>query len=183
MFIIRSLNRLLDKIFFAALLLLGMQIPNFVMQYQQTLAAHFHEAQQQLQQYQTVADRFYRGDLGKLLAVHRTNDVEAIRAEAEILDRLLQRNAYLRQQINALSDKQLHQQMLHFLKQPDLAIAEEVYRNYRPVVPLNAEALITGVTLAIVLNMAVHIALALVMRCFTPDGGKPNRSNTLEDSI
>lgn len=182
MFIIRSLSQLLDKIFFAALLLLGMQIPNFVMQYQQTIAAHFQEAQQQLEQYQTIADRFYRGDLEKLLAVHQSNYVEAISAEAGILERLIQRNAYLRQQLKALSDKQLHQQLLHLLKQPDLAIAEEVYQSYRLTVPLNSEALITGLVLALALNIAVHITLALAMHFFIPTGNKRSHSDRLKDS-
>ncbi len=164
MLLFRPLLLLLDKLLFAGLLLLGMQIPGFVMQYQQTLAAHYREAQQQLQQYQAVADRYYAGSLTQLLTVHRRNSVAAIRAEAEILERLLKRNAYLKWQLSAISNKHLYQQLLHLVKRPDWIIAEEVLHSYYPSVPLNAEALAAGLTLALVTNFAGHIVLFAVAR-------------------
>lgn len=168
MFLFRSLLQLLDKLLFAALLVLGMQIPALVMQYQQILAAHYREAQQQLQQYQTLADRYYDGDFEQLLEVHRSNNVAAIRAEADILERLLQRNIYLKSQLNALMNKHLYQQLLHLMKQPDLAIAEEVYQGYNPTVPLTSDALIAGLTLAMIMNIALHIVLFVILRIMRP---------------
>ncbi|WP_031433670.1 DUF2937 family protein [Methylomarinum vadi] len=168
MFLFRSLLQLLDKLLFAALLVMGMQIPALVLQYQQILAAHYREAQQQLQQYQTLADRYYGGDLEQLLDVHRSNNVAAIRAEADILERLLQRNIYLKSQLNALTNKHLYQQLLHLMKHPDLAIAEEVYRGYNPSVPLTSDALIAGLTLAMIMNVALHIVLFVISRIMGP---------------
>ncbi|WP_305906801.1 DUF2937 family protein [Methylomarinum sp. Ch1-1] len=164
MLLSQSLKSLLDKLFFAGILLLGMQLPNFVMQYQQNLAARYDESQKQIRPYQQLANRFYAGDIGQLLTAHRHNGVAAIRAEAGILAASIERNDYLHRQLNALQNKPLHRQILRLATDLDFEIAEQVMANYAATIPLNAEALSAGLTLALAFNIAVHLLISALRR-------------------
>ncbi|MBW2674963.1 MAG: DUF2937 family protein, partial [Deltaproteobacteria bacterium] len=46
-----------------AALLFGIQIPNFVDQYEKRLDAHFIEVENNLRGYQEIADRYYDGSV------------------------------------------------------------------------------------------------------------------------
>ena len=135
-------------------------------QYQQSVDAHYNESSNQLQQYQEIADRFYAGDMSQLLAAHQRNVVAAIRAEAEILTDLIQRSDYLRQELNALQNKQLLEQLLHLLNHFDFDIADEVLNSYSISLPLNLEAIVVGLSLAFACNIAVHVVLAILLHWF-----------------
>ncbi|MCF7972022.1 MAG: DUF2937 family protein [Methylococcaceae bacterium] len=166
MFIAQSLKNLLDKLFFAGCLLLGIQIPNFIIQYQQNISAHYQESVSQLQQYQFIADRFYAGDMHELLLAHRMNTVAAIRAEAQVIADLIQRNEYLQQELSALQDRSLVQQLLHLTKHLDFKLANEVLFNYSMSVPLNSDAIVIGLVLAFLCSIALHLVLASLFFLF-----------------
>ncbi len=166
MFIVRGLKNLLDKLFFASCLLLGIQIPNFIIQYQQNISAHYQEVASQLQQYQFIADRFYAGNIQELLLGHRTNAVAAIRAEAQVISDLIQRNEYLQREVSALQEKGLVAQLLHLAEHLDVKLANEVLLNYSISVPLNSEAIIVGLVLAFLASIAVHILFAALLFLF-----------------
>lgn len=165
MLLIRSLTKLLDKLLFAFALLTGAQAPGFMLQYQQTLGAHFQEARQQLDKYQQIADHFYAGDIAHLLQAHQFNSVAAIRAEANLIDELMQRTDYLQQQLNALSNQALIGQILHVIQNPDIEIINETLNHYTLIVPLTGDALIAGLCLAMVINVALYLLLFVFGRC------------------
>lgn len=166
MFIAQSLKNLLDKLFFAGCLLLGIQIPNFIIQYQQNISAHYQEAVSQLQQYQFIADRYYAGNMHELLLGHKTNGVAAIRAEAQVISDLIQRNEYLQQELSALQDRALVQQFLHLAEHLDFNIANEVWLNYSISVPLNSDAIVVGLVLAFLCSIVVHLLFVLLLFLF-----------------
>lgn len=174
MFIAQSLKNLLDKLFFAGCLLLGVQVPNFIIQYQQNISAHYQEAVSQLQQYQFIADRFYAGNMQELLLGHRTNAVAAIRAEAQVISGLIQRNEYLQQEVSALQDRSLVQQLLHLAEHLDVKLANEVLLNYSISVPLNSEAIVVGLVLAFLASIVVYLLFAAVLFLFRSKEPKSN---------
>jgi len=174
MFIAQSLKNLLDKLFFAGCLLLGIQVPNFIIQYQQNITAHYQEAVSQLQQYQFIADRFYAGNMQELLLGHRTNAVAAIRAEAQIIADLIQRNEYLQQEVSALQDRGLVQQLLHLAEHLDVKLANEVLLNYSISVPLNSDAIVVGLVLAFLASIVVHLLFAALLLLFRSKEPKSN---------
>ncbi|MDT8424396.1 MAG: DUF2937 family protein [Methyloprofundus sp.] len=166
MSIVHSLKTLLDKLFFAGSLLLGIQIPNFIIQYQQNISAHYQESVSQLQQYQLIADRFYAGDMRALLLGHKTNALAAIRAEAQLIVDLMQRHDYLQQELSALQDRSLVQQLLHLAKQLDFKLANEVLLNYSMSVPLNLDAIVIGLILAFLASIIVHLLFTILLFLF-----------------
>lgn len=164
MFLLRRLTSLVDKLVFSGLLLARMQLPNFVLQYQQVVTSHFIEIKNQLHQYQRIADRYYNGDIQALVQEHRQNTVTAIRAEAGIINQLAQRHEYLLQQVTELKNKPLYKQLWFLSSQTDSEMIREVLNGYIWTVPLTPQAIISGLTLALALNMAIYLCLAVVMQ-------------------
>jgi len=164
MLITRSLNNLLDKLLFAGVLLLGVQLPNFVLQYQQNVNAHYQEVSDQLLQYQVIADRFYTGDMAQLLQAHQQNSVAAIRAEANIISGLMNRYTYLQAQLDGLQNKDLLDKLASLSGQLDMEIAEEVLDHYILAFPLDLSAIYMGVALALIVSIIVQLFFGLVFR-------------------
>jgi len=162
MLITRSLKSLLDKLFFAGVLLLGIQVPNFVLQYQQSMSAHYQEVSHQLLQYQAIADRFYAGDMEQLLHTHQQNSVAAIRAEAKIIADLMERYVYLQAQLDGLQNKDLLDKLGNLSGQLDADIAKEVLNHYILAFPLDLQAIYIGVVLALVASVTVQIFFSLI---------------------
>lgn len=162
MFLLRGLTGLAEKLVFSALLLLGMQLPNFILQYQQVVTAHLVEAENQLRQYQAIADRFYSGNIQNLVREHRHNPATAIRAEAGIINRLMRRRDYLQKQVTELKNKQFFKQIWLFSKQVDAEMTREVLNGYIWTVPLTSDAIISGLTLALSMNLSIYLMLGTV---------------------
>lgn len=173
MFLIRSLTNLLDKLLFAVALLTGAQAPGFILQYQQILGAHFQEVHQQLAKYQQIADHFYAGDITQLLRAHQINEIPAIRAEASLIGDLIQRTDYLQQQLSALSNQPLHEQLLHMVQQPDIEIIHETVDNYTLIVPLTIDALTAGLCLALAINILLYLLFFVFGRVCIAIGHAP----------
>ena len=172
MLITRSLKNLLDKLFFAGVLLLGIQLPNFVLQYQQSINAHYQEVSDQLLQYQAIADRFYTGDMEQLLQTHQQNAVPAIRAEAKIIADLMDRYAYLQELLYGLQNESLVDKVGSLSGQLDADIAEEVLNHYILAFPLDLQAIYIGVVLALVASVIVQLFFGLVFSLLGKMTGK-----------
>ncbi len=82
------LQRYSLKVTFALTLLLGLQIPHFLVLYETRLDAHYQESTLQLKQYQKLADLLFVGDLNALVNAHKSSDIALFRAETEILEEL-----------------------------------------------------------------------------------------------
>lgn len=145
---------------------MGIQLPNFIQQYQQSLTAHYQESNRQLQKYQEIADQFYAGNIERLLSAHKQNTMAAIRAEADIISELIVRSNYLQQQLNALQQKPLLDSLIHLTQYIDPEITDEVLQNYTLSFPLNSQAILIGLTLALIGSFTIHILLALLGALF-----------------
>ena len=58
-------------------LLIGLQIPNFVDQYQKRVDAHLREVSVNLQPFQDIATKYFDGDMNKLIELHRNSGEKA----------------------------------------------------------------------------------------------------------
>ena len=77
------------KLVFAVTLLLGIQIPSFLQQYEHRVDAHYQEAKRQLNQLQIIADLYFSGDLQALLTQHQNSDIALFRTEASLIENSL----------------------------------------------------------------------------------------------
>jgi hypothetical protein len=72
-------------------LLLGLQVPNFVDQYQKRVDAHLREVTVNLQPFQAIADIYLAGYIDKLIALHRGSVDKPFQEEGSALELMVQR--------------------------------------------------------------------------------------------
>jgi hypothetical protein len=141
-------------------LLLGIQIPNFVDQYQKRLDAHLQEVVNNLKGFQEVADREFGGSLEALIRKHKESDDATFRAEAEPIETMYLRQVHFRSQHDALQVS-LPQQAWFLALHGDPQLLQETWSSYSFAVPLNSLALLSGFGLVAGLLLLVEVVAAL----------------------
>ncbi|MBI5007696.1 MAG: DUF2937 family protein [Nitrosomonadales bacterium] len=141
-------------------LLVGLQVPNFVDQYQKRVDAHLREVSVNLQPFQDIAGKFFGGDMAKLIELHRNSAEKPFQEEGAAIEKMLQRKLRFEADLAALQTS-LPQQALHVLLHGDQEILDEALGQYSYAVPLNQDALIFGAGAAALILLAVELLLAL----------------------
>jgi hypothetical protein len=143
------INNIIDRCFFTAAFILGVQLPEFIKQYLQRLAGHLDEAQAQLAQFQQIAQQHFDGSLVTMISRYKSNTESSIISTGELIERLVARAQYLQLHFEQISTvdyiNQLYQMFLHF----DAQIAQATLVQFSMAIPLKTDALLTGATIAI----------------------------------
>ena len=125
----------------------GVQIPNFLTQYQQRLDAQYSEAMVYYRQYQQIATEHFGGDVQRLIDHHRNSSDRAIRDSAEPIQTLVTRITRFRAQQQGLQAGYLGQ-LWFIATQSDEELRESTWRMYSYNVPFTQQALLTGLLFA-----------------------------------
>lgn len=141
----------------------GVQIPNFLTQYQQRLDAQYSEAMVYYRQYQDIATAHFGGDVQRLIDHHRSSPDAAIRDSAEPIQTLVNRIARFQSQQRGLQTGYLGQ--LWFLaSQADSELRDSTWRMYSYNVPFTQQALITGLLFALLVVVMLDALLSGMTR-------------------
>ncbi len=124
-------------------LLLGIQIPTFVNQFQQRLDAHYQEIITDLKGYRDIADRDFGGSMESLIRRHKESTDMVFRDEATPIEAMYLRYLHLDGQRNAMQTS-LPRQLWFLIQHGDHDLLRETYANYSFSVPLDATAIYTG---------------------------------------
>lgn len=143
-------------------LLLGLQVPSFVDQYQKRVDAHLREVIINLQPFIDIATKYFDGDMEKLLALHRDSEALPFKEEGKAIEQMLQRKAHLETELAALRTD-LPQQALHVLLHGDAQLRAEALAQYSYTVPLDAAALSFGAGVALAVLLIAEL-LFLILR-------------------
>ncbi len=151
-------------IVFAAGLLAGIQLPNFVDQYEKRVDAHFVEASEDLSGFQKIADLFHNGDIQALIEKHDQSRDPTFKAEALPIKKIYDRKVRFEKEIEALHTSFVGK-VVHIVTAGDMAIINETYSNYSANLPLNVNAigsgLLTAVTLCVMFEVGVVVLKAM----------------------
>ncbi len=142
-------------------LLIGLQVPNFVDQYQKRVDAHLREVTVNLQPFQDIANKYFNGDLGKLIELHRNSDLKPFQEEGAAIQKMVERKLRFEADLAALQTN-LPLKVLHVLLRGDREMRDEALGQYSYTVPLNQDALIFGAGAALVILLLMELLLALV---------------------
>jgi hypothetical protein len=135
---------LFDRLLFAVGFIVLMQLPNFVDHYTQRMGG-FHAAMRtQLNEYQLLADRNYRGELDALISDFRASSQPAVARTGEQIDTLRHREAELGEGLVVLEGGVFLRKLAYLAGNLDLELAEGTARNFKPGLPLTAEAAVCG---------------------------------------
>lgn len=145
-------------------LLIGLQVPSFVDQYQKRVDAHLREVIVNLQPFVDIATKYFDGDMEKLLALHRNSEAQPFKEEGKAIEQMLQRKTHFQAELNALNTD-LPQRALHVLLHSDTQLREEALAQYSYTVPLDIPALSFGAGAAIIVLLLVELLLASLRGC------------------
>ncbi len=141
-------------------LLLGLQAPSFVDQYQKRIDAHLREVSVNLQPFQTIADKYFGGDLAKLIELHRNSAEKPFQEEGAAIEQMVQRKLRFEADLAALQVS-LPLKALAVLLHGDRELIDEALGQYSYNVPLNQDALAFGACVALFILLLVEALLAL----------------------
>jgi hypothetical protein len=139
-----------------AALLLGIQAPNFVDQYEKRLDAHLLEVETNLKAYQDIADQFFGGSIAALIDKHEHSADEVFRAEAKPIRIIFDRWQGFKNEQRSL-DAGLTGKLIHIAYRGDRELVRETLAAYTFTVPLNGSAIACGFTLMIVVVLIIEL--------------------------
>lgn len=160
--IVSFINNILDKCFFTLAFIVGVQLPEFINQYIQRLSGHLNEAKLQLGHFQSLAEKHYQGDITLLITNYKQNTEQSIVDMATVIENLLARVDYLQTHYLALVDHEYLKQLKQFFTHADLLLVNQTAEHFTLAIPLEINALITGITLALLGIVTKNIGLYIV---------------------
>ncbi|KUM44356.1 DUF2937 family protein [Pseudomonas sp. EpS/L25] len=148
---LRSYIRML---LFSLALLVGVQVPGFMLDYEQRVDAHRLESEQSLGGFRRTADQYFEGSLERLLAHYQASEDPVFRSDADSLGILMRRNALFNEEWQALQGP-WYEKAWRILVRPNPELRDETLAQYRYQVVLTPAAIAWGVGLG--------LALAVIM--------------------
>ena len=143
-----------------AALLVGIQLPNLADQYTKRVDAHLREVTANLLPFQQIANQYANGSLQSLIAMHRRADQAVFRAEADAIEKLLQRKQRFETEALAIQ-KILPLRIGHVLLQGDRELLDQTLAQYSANVPLDQDAILFGAAFAFAVLLLIDALLAL----------------------
>lgn len=139
-----------------AALLIGIQVPNFVDQYEKRLDAHFIEVSNNLKGFQEIADRHFGGSIESLIAKHEASEDSVFKDEARPIRNIYERYVRFKSEKAAL-DTTLAGKIAHLAPAGDRELLRETYNNYLFALLLNGEAVLAGFIFVAIVVLAIEI--------------------------
>ncbi|WP_025562733.1 DUF2937 family protein [Psychromonas sp. SP041] len=153
------------QLVFTLSLLLGLQLPNFLQQYELRLQGHFVEAQQQLAAFQSLANKYFSGDLSALITKHKSSEDNLYREEALVIDKTYSRVQFLQQKIDELKQP-IWYRLGTLTQQINQPVFKETWSGYQANVLLNQQAILVGVSVAVIFMLSLELFFYLLKLVF-----------------
>lgn len=157
------------QLVFTVSLLLGLQLPNFLQQYELRLQGHFSEAKLQLSEFQSLADTYFSGDLQMLIAKHKKSQVALFRDEANLIEQSYLRVQTLQQKVNYI-DKPMWYRLGRLTQEMNQPLFQATWKTYQANIVLNESAITVGVSIAVLLMLLLELLFYCIkifaMYCF-----------------
>lgn len=143
---------------FLAGVLIGIQVPGFVNQYGKSLESHYLESQKSLGEFRKDAEKYFDGDMEKLIAHYKKDGDPVFTAGGESIDSIYQRNIKLKTALEDFRQGSLSA-YTHVFLSPVADIRQEVRRNYSYIVKLNPAAVTVGLIGGLVITLLAELLL------------------------
>ena len=150
-------------VMFALGLLVGMQLPSFIDQYQKRVDAHLLEAEDNFQLFQRTADRHFGGDVDAMIAHHEKSPDPVFNEDADSIRHLWQRVQLWRIENDALSHGWIASAW-HIAFHANADIYRETYHAFTHTIVLTQEAIVAALVSAVTLAFIIELLLVLIYR-------------------
>lgn len=174
MLILKVINNIIDRCFFTITFIVGVQMPEFIKQYQLRLSGQMEESLMQLAQFKDIASQHFDGDIKVMIQRYKENSEASIINTGEAIEALTFRSEYLTTHLAQISTDSYLTNIMQFLRYIDLQIAAQTAQSFTLAIPLELNALATGGVIAISALVIKEVTYAIVCRLFK----KPNNTFT-----
>ena len=160
-----SLLKTYSRLFiFAGGLLLGIQVPNFVDQYERRIDAHYLEVSANISGFQSTADLLFSGDMQALIAYYEASNDLVFESDAQSIRSIVDRFIRISAEREAMSGSAIAAAM-HVILSADDEFVDETFDQYGYTVPLNMLAVEWGLASALLLTIAIDLGLFGCVKC------------------
>ena len=150
-------------VIFASGLLMGIQVPSFVDQYQKRVDAHFQEVSNNISGFQSTADLLFDGDIQSLIAYYEQSQDRVFESDAGSIRNIFNRYTMLAAEHQVLTQN-WYKSVFHVAFTPNPELFNEAFEQYSYTVPLNARALQWGAGLAVLCALFVELFVLIFIR-------------------
>jgi hypothetical protein len=155
--------RLLLILVACAALLAGVQVPNFELQFENRVDAHLLEATANLRGFQQIADQEFGGSIEALIRKHEASTDPVFHDEAKAIRSIYDRvRRFAAQKLGLRSN--LIRKLFFIAAHGDRELLRETYANYSSAVPMDVDAIASGVSLALVCSLVLELIRAGCLR-------------------
>ena len=149
---------------FAGGLLLGIQVPNFVDQYERRIDAHYLEVSANISGFQSTADLLFSGDMEALIAYYADSNDLVFESDAQSIRSIVARYDRISNEREALSGN-IFAASMHVILNADDEFMDETFEQYGYTIPLNLLAIEWGMAIALLLTIAIDLGLFGCVKC------------------
>ncbi len=162
--ILRGYIRLLT---FACGLLVGIQVPSYLDQYQKRVDAHFLEVSSNISGFQATADLLFDGDMELLIAYYENSNDRVFEEDSNSIRNIYDRYNLILSEQTALAS-QWYTSAFHILFAANPELRVEAFEAYSYTVPLDAKALEWGFSVAIFITLVLEASGFVLFRSIFP---------------
>ncbi|MGJ8681530.1 DUF2937 family protein [Paraglaciecola sp.] len=159
-------------ILFCSGLLMGIQIPAVVDQYEKRVDAHLLEAKDLIAGFQQTADKYFNGDMLALVAHYEKSDDVIFRDDAINIRYMSDRVTQLQSELSALAQSSIFR-TTHVLLTPNSKILKETMQQYSYVILINPIALVWGLVSGFLVAALLDFVFGLIGYVFVSRKNRP----------
>ncbi|NMH59371.1 DUF2937 family protein [Alteromonas ponticola] len=145
--------RVLDKILFATLLLIALQVPILADHYRQYLTGYYDATASQVEQYTVLATRHGYTSLEAMLSDLENNANPVIRDDTQNKYQTLIVLRQLDEGLSVLNQGHYYEQAWYMLSPAQNSTLKRVLDNFHPSIPLSVDAVVYSLITAILINV------------------------------
>ncbi|MCW8091363.1 DUF2937 family protein [Alteromonas sp. ASW11-130] len=145
--------RVLDKILFATLLLVALQVPILADHYRQYLTGYYDATAAQVEEYKALSVRHGYTHLEDMLAELEKSSNPVVRDDTQNKVNTLAMLKELNEGIRVLNRGHYYQQAWYMLSPSQNETLRRVLDNFHPSIPLSPEAVVFSLISAIIINV------------------------------
>lgn len=159
-------------------LLFGIQIPNFLDQYEKRIDAHLREVTRNLSYYQAIASKHHAGSLHSLIASHKSSVTQTFKEEGTAIEDMYNRKRRFEMDKGAMNAGLLWNS-IEVITHGNQELLQETFDNYSYAIPLNQDAIVSGVALAMTTILLMESLFALLSVLVRSLFNRKRKSNKL----
>jgi len=162
---LKFFEAVIDRIVSVAGALIFIQIPAFLVQYQQRLGGHVDELARLIKQYKSAAATNGKS-VEEYIKLHLNSGVKEFISTGELMTENMERFTELSLALQNLSESSGVKKLLVFLKSINFDIFRETYKNFVPGISFNLDSIlycIVGIIFFMLLYLLVKKSLQLLI--------------------